>query len=196
MKNYNETERLMKEIVKAIEDGKKIRKTDVKKINKSNLQDGYNLKLNEQRQELNLALLDVLSRMEDGDIDNLFGSILYVTFGANEDKEKELSKSIEELEKAEKELESLLSKKTDVRRNELTKSIQADRKREIEVVKNGKKSKAYKEARIAKINETYDGYLKSNSSYIKKLKKDLANLKQNHFYFAFVSSLLNLSLIS
>ena len=91
MKNYNETERLKKEIVKAIEDGYKIRRIDVKKINKSNLQDSYNLIPIMQRQELNLALLDIYSRMEEGDISNLFDSILYTTFGANQDKEKELS---------------------------------------------------------------------------------------------------------
>ena len=178
MKNYNEIERLKKEITNAIEEGYKIRRTDVKKINKSNLQDEYNLTPILQRQELNLALLDIFSRIEDENIDNLFDSILYVTFGANQDKEGELAKSIAELEKAEQELENLLSKKTDVNRNELTKAITEDKEKAINIVKKQKKSKEYKEERIAKIEDQYNGYLKNNSAYIKKLKHDLANLNQ------------------
>ena len=172
MKNYNEIERLKKEIVKAIEDGYKIRRTDVKKINKSNLQDGYNLTPIMQRQELNLALLDIYSRIDNEDINNLFDSILYVTFGANQDKEGELAKSLEELAKAEQELQDLLSKKTDVNRNELTRAIEKDKEKAIEAVERQHISVSDKEERKAKIEDQYNGYLKNNSAYVKKLKKE------------------------
>ena len=126
MKNYTTIKRLQEDLNKAInEKGLKIRKTDVKKINKSNLQDGYQLNVDYQRQELNLALLDLLGRIyeEDGNIENLFDSILYVTFGANDDKEAEILKAEQQLLNAEIELQKLEAKNTTGNRKLIAKAI-------------------------------------------------------------------------
>ena len=180
MKNYTTIKRLQEDLNKAInEKGLKIRKTDVKKINKSNLQDGYNLNVDYQRQELNLALLDLLGRIyeEDGNIENLFDSILYVTFGANDDKEAEILKAEQQLLKAEIELQKLEAKNTTGNRKLIAKAINQELNEKLEIVENGKKSNDYKEKKKKEYKEEYEAYLDDQKSYVKKLKDRLKNLK-------------------
>ena len=160
---------------KAIEEGrKKIRRTDIKKLNSANSLE-YNANIDKQRQEASLALIDLYERM-DGDIDNVFDSLMILEFGANEDQTGELNKDESIMKNIEADADKLINKSKNTRTNKIAKEIEKSRKEAIESISNNSKySKAKKKELIDNANKRHDNWQNDHRIYIKKLKKDLEN---------------------
>ena len=103
---------------KAIEEGsKKIRRANIKKLNSANNLE-YNASIDRQRQEASLALIELYEKM-DGDIDNVFDSLMILEFGANEDQSGELKKDERIKMNIEVDAEELINKSKNTRTNKI-----------------------------------------------------------------------------